>query len=354
MTRHRIELALVALTTAASFACACSKDARPPAALGGEQAVDHTPVATLNGQPITMGELDAEVAGQLRDMEDQRYQIRHQGLEQLITRRLFQAAAKRENIDEKAWTAANIDSKLQPVSAEQVKQFFDERQGQLPSGAKLEDYRDRIVNYLEQQSRFERRRTVIADLRKDAKVDILLKAPAKPRVQVAAIGPSRGPADAKVTIVEFSDFECPYCRQGHGYVEQVMKKYEGKVRLVFRHFPLLTMHPHAKKAAEASMCADAQGKFWEMHDALFDAAGQNQLELPQIKALASKLSLDKVAFDKCLDSGEQAKKVEADLADAEKAGVNGVPAFFINGVELSGAGKVERFSEIIDQELAAK
>ena len=354
MTTHRIQLALVALTTAASFACACSKDARPPAAMGGDPAMDPTPVATLNGQTITLGELDTEVAGQLREMEDQRYQIRHQGLEQLITRRLFQAAAKRENIDEKAWTAANIDDKVEPVSAEHVKAFFEERQGQLPPGAKLEDYRDRIVNYLEQQSRFERRKSIIADLRKDAKVDIMLKAPDKPRVQVAAIGPSRGPADAKVTIVEFSDFECPYCRQGHTLVEEVMKKYDGKVRLVFRHFPLLSMHPHAKKAAEASLCADAQGKFWPMHDALFDAAGQNQLEVPQIKAIAMKLSLDKAAFDKCLDGGEQAKKVEADLADAEKAGVNGVPAFFINGVELSGVGKIERFAEIIDQELAAK
>ena len=128
----------------------------------------------------------------------------------------------------------------------------------------------------------------------------------------------------------------------------MLKKYGDKVRLVFRHYPL-PFHPHAQKAAEASLCADDQGKFWQMHDALFDH--QQALEPEQLKVYAKELGLDPAKFDACLDSGQKAAQVEKDKEAGSKAGVNGTPAFFINGLQLSGAQPQEEFEALIDQEL---
>jgi protein-disulfide isomerase len=160
----------------------------------------------------------------------------------------------------------------------------------------------------------------------------------------------RGEASAPITIVEFADFECPYCSRAAETVEKVRAAYPGKVKLVFRHFPL-SFHPKAPKAAEAAACADEQGKFWQMHDALFE--GQD-LELEAMKANAQRLGLDAAKFDACLDSGRMAALVKRDQAAGNKAGVTGTPAFFINGVMLSGAQPEEAFHKVIDEELKGK
>ena len=165
----------------------------------------------------------------------------------------------------------------------------------------------------------------------------------------SADAPSRGPVDAPVTVQVFSDFECPFCARGRENVAKVMAKYEGKVRLVFRQFPL-SFHAHAKKAGEAALCANAQDKFWAYHDALFTE--QKKLSSDDLKATAKTLGLDEKAFATSLDSGAMEKALAADMAAGAKAGVTGTPAFFINGVMLSGAQGPEAFERIIDQELA--
>jgi len=189
---------------------------------------------------------------------------------------------------------------------------------------------------------------VIGDLQKQANLKMDLP---QPRVQVAAEGPARGPKDAPVTIVEFSDFECPYCGAAHDTVEQVMSTYAGKVRLVYRQFPL-SFHPHAAKAAEASLCAADQGKFWEYHEALFK--NQKKLDLPDLKAHAGEVGLDTQKFGQCLDSGDKKKAVDADQQAGLAAGVGGTPAFFINGIFLNGAQPIDEFKKVIDGELASK
>ena len=164
-------------------------------------------------------------------------------------------------------------------------------------------------------------------------------------------GMTRGPADAPVTIVEFSDFECPYCGAAHDTVEQVMSAYAGKVRLVYRQFPL-SFHPHAAKAAEASLCAADQGKFWEYHDVLFK--NQKKLEPTDLKAHATEVGLDAQKFGQCLDSGDKKKAVDTDQQAGLAAGVGGTPAFFINGIFLNGAQPIDEFKKVIDGELASK
>ena len=168
-------------------------------------------------------------------------------------------------------------------------------------------------------------------LKKELNVEVNLK---PPRVEVAAEGPSKGPSSAPVTIVEFSDFECPYCVKAEPTVKALLAKYPDKIKLVYRDFPL-PMHSHAPKAAEAAHCAGDQGKYWEMHEKLF--ANSQKLAVADLKGYAKDLKLDTAKFDKCLDSGEKGAVVEKNKKAGEEAGVSGTPAFFINGRSIAGA-----------------
>jgi len=162
-----------------------------------------------------------------------------------------------------------------------------------------------------------------------------------------------GPKDAKVTLIEYSDFECPYCLRHFDTIKQIQKDFPKDVRIIFRHFPL-SFHPNAQKAAEASECAADQGKFWEMHDKIFEANRAGAMSVDKWKEIAKDLGLNTDKFNKCLDSGEKASIVSADEADGQKAGVEGTPATFINGKIVSGAIPYDSFKPIVQQAGAAK
>jgi protein-disulfide isomerase len=166
-------------------------------------------------------------------------------------------------------------------------------------------------------------------------------------VDIEAAGPSKGPDKAKVTIVEFSDFGCSFCRRGADTIEEILKAYPGKVKVYFRHFAMIS-----PKASEAALCAHEQNKFWEYHDILFE--NQNKLEAENLKEHAKALALDEAKFAECLDSGRHAETIQKDIEAGKKAGVRGTPAFFVKGAMMSGAQPIEKFKEIIDRELQAK
>jgi protein-disulfide isomerase len=182
-------------------------------------------------------------------------------------------------------------------------------------------------------------------------VAIAVSAPQEPqRIDVATAGyPARGPATAPVTIVEFSDFECPFCGRLFPTLKAVEKIYLDRVRIVYRQFPLRRIHPLAQKAAEASLCANEQGRFWEMHDSLF--GDQEHLTVDALKARAAELKLNTATFNACLDSGKQAAAIDKDIADGAKAGVTGTPAMFINGRMLVGAQPFAAIAAVIEDEL---
>ncbi len=166
--------------------------------------------------------------------------------------------------------------------------------------------------------------------------------------------PVLGKSNAPVTIVEFSDFECPFCGRHFSQTHpDIVKNYidTGKVKLVYRDFPL-SFHPNAEKAAEAAECANEQGKFWEMHDKLF--SNQQSLSVANYKQWAKDLKLDSAKFDSCLDSGKYASEIAKDEADGTKYGVSGTPSFFIDGQLLVGAQPYSAFQQAIDAALAAK
>jgi protein-disulfide isomerase len=184
-------------------------------------------------------------------------------------------------------------------------------------------------------------------LKRDYKVQSFLEIP---RAEIATAGfPSRGPANAPVTIVEFSDFECPFCKGLYPTMKLVENNYADKVRVVYRQFPLTTIHPNAQKAAEASLCANDQQRFWEFHDVMFE--DQTNLSVAALKEKAVKLNLDAATFEACLDSGRHAESVRKDVAEGVRLGITGTPTSFINGRYLNGAVPYSDFVRIIEEEL---
>ena len=168
--------------------------------------------------------------------------------------------------------------------------------------------------------------------------------------QLTASGhPALGPADAPVTIVEFADFECPHCAAMFSTLENVKKNYGEKVRIVFRQYPLAHIHPNARKAAEASLCAHEQERFWEYHDSMF--VKQRDLIIDALKRRAAQLGLETAAFNQCLDSGKHAATIESDMDDGDEAGVFSTPTIFINGRMLEGNHPFATIARIIDAEL---
>jgi protein-disulfide isomerase len=162
--------------------------------------------------------------------------------------------------------------------------------------------------------------------------------------------PTQGSKDAPVTIIEFSDFQCPYSKQYHDEIlPMIVSVYGDEIRYVYRDFPLTSMHPQAQKAAEAAQCAFEQGKFWEYYENLF--RNQGALDVPNLKNYATELGLDESNFNLCLDSGKYAQEVQKDFEDGRSYGVTGSPTFFINGRMLVGAQPFSTFQTVIEEEL---
>lgn len=348
-----MRLVPLVLVLVLGLAGACSQPQAPEGAADaqGEAAADDTPALRIGDDVITLGELDEWIKDQLFEQETEEgkeaklYEVRANAAENLVAQRLLDAEAKRQNTTADALLEAEARKRF-AVSDEEVQRFYDDNKrsfGERP----FDDMKAQIREHLERRAAPEAARRYVDELRQQAKVEILIE---RPRTQVAATGPARGPADAPVTIIEFSDYQCPFCRRAEPTVEQVLAKYEGKVRFVFRHFPLDRIHPLARGASEAAACADEQGKFWEYHAALF--AEGAQLDRAGLDAAASKVGLDAAAFAACVDTRKTQALVEADLKAGEAAGVNGTPAFFINGIPLRGAVPAEEFEKVIDAELA--
>jgi len=351
MNRLFVPLAAAALVAVAA-GCSNTTSAARPAGETGENPTKI--VATIGDEKITLGDLDAEIKTDLESLEKQyqaqKNQLRESSLEGMIAKKLMAAEAARQGISEEEVMNNVVEGKTAPVTEEEIKAFYDQQSMQaamqgMPGGLPpYEQLRDRMEAHLNQRRKAELAVAYLEKLKAEAGVVISLVDP----IQVDATGPSKGPANAPVTIVAFSDFECPYCSKANESLDQVLETYGDKVRIVFRDFPL-SFHANAKKAAEAGHCADDQGKFWEMHDKMFE--NQRALQVDDLKAYAKEVGVDAAKFDACLDEGKKADLVAKNMADGEAVGVTGTPAFFINGKMLAGALPFEEFQKVIDTEL---
>lgn len=313
-----------------------------------------TVVAKIGDTAITLGEVDKPIVGELRAQKqayrEKIFEIRAQALERMIAERLIETEAEKRGVTPEALLEAEVVSKIQQPTDEEIRSFYDERQG-MPGLPPFEQAAGQIRDFLGQERAREATQAFFDSLHAQANVEILFEAPEPPRLEVEAKGPSKGPKNAPVTIVEFSDFECPYCSRANETLAKVEEAYEGKVRIVFRDYPL-SFHPNAQKAAEAGHCADDQGKFWEMHDKMF--ANQRALEVMNLKEYAKDIGLDSKAFDACLDSGAKAELVRENFEAGLDLGVRGTPAFFVNGKMIAGALPFEEFQKVIDKELGVE
>jgi protein-disulfide isomerase len=301
-------------------------------------------LAVVNGKPLTEAEVrqgraaDFTAMGLSHQRDEQR--LLEVGLDDLIKKTLVDAEAAARGI-----TAAEVvaAAKPAPVTDIEVDRFYEENKARITKPK--EQVLPQIRQYLEQAAAQKASEDFIAGLKAKYKVEMKLE---PLRLAVAPTGPSNGPENAPVTLVEFSDFQCPYCGQFFSTVNQLKAKYGDKVRIVFRQFPL-SIHPLAPKAAEAALCANEQGKFWQMHDAMFQ--NQRALAVEDLKKTAVGLGLDAAKFDSCLDAGRTATTVQRDLQEGGAAGVGSTPSMFINGRFLEGSQTLEQLSEIVDDEL---
>jgi protein-disulfide isomerase len=301
-------------------------------------------VATVQGQPIASEDLTNALRGELLRLEIQRYQTLREKLDDLIANKIFSLEAAQRGVSVQQFVHDEINAKIQTVTPEQVQAFYEANKSRIKQP--FEKVSEQITSYLQQQAQERRRQALLKELQPRYPVTVALRAPT---VEVATEGePSLGPTSAPVTIVEFSDFQCPYCRQAQDTLKRLMAAYEGKIKLVFRDFPLRSIHPQAQKAAEAAQCAAEQQKFWPYHDKLF---ASTNLQMDELKKFAQELALNMEQFTSCLDSSKYAAGIEADMQAGQQAGVNATPAFFVNGYPLSGAASYERFKELVDAAL---
>jgi protein-disulfide isomerase len=311
-------------------------------------------VATVGASKITLAQVDElalqQPAGSFGNVKlaQALYQARRAALDELIGNALVAQEAGARGVDRTALVDQEISSKVTPPTDADIAAFYEANQERL-RGATLDQVRPAIRNYLVQERTQAARQTYLDRLKVKTPVTVMLD---PPRQAVRATeSPAKGPAGAPVEMIEFSDFQCPYCLAANPTVKRVLDTYGDRIRFVYRNYPLGN-HPNARPAAEAAQCANEQGQFWAYHDRLF--ANPTRLGSADLKQAAAELGLDSARFNACFDSHKYKDVVDADVKAGEEAGVSGTPAFFINGRELTGAQPFESFKRIIDEELQLK
>jgi len=308
-----------------------------------------TLAATVGGVPITMEELDKAASNQLAKIRQQEFQVRNDVLSGMIQQKLVAKEAAARKVSEAELMKAEVDSKAVAPTQEEVAQYYEKMKARM-GGKTLDEVKGDIENALKIQKGNERRAQFFTELSAKNEVKILLDPP-RATVTLRPGNPVKGPADAPITIVEWSDYQCPFCKRAHPTVEQVLSEYKDKVRFVHLDYPL-PFHQAAMPAAEAVHCADDQGKYWEYHKNLYEAPGD--LSAADLTKRAADVGLDGAAFKACTDSKKHGGLVKNNYDDGAALGVTGTPAFFINGRMLVGAQPIEQFRELINDELARK
>jgi protein-disulfide isomerase len=304
-------------------------------------------VATVGGQPLTAASLGERLKPIIFRMQMGTFQIEWVSLNRTIDDVLLIAEANKRNVGPEVIIRTEITEKQHHPTPAEIAKFYNDNKAKITGD--LPAVSNDIAVFLEQQEHAKLEQALSDRLRKPAQIQVFLTEPVQPVQTVGIEGhPSRGDVNARVTLVEFTDFECPSCAAMQPVLDEVLKSYGDRVRFVVRNFPL-TKHAHARKAAEAANAAQAQGKFFEYTSLLFKR--QNALDVPSLKKYATEVGLDRVKFDAALDGGTYAAAVRRDLDDGGIFGIDSTPTIFINGVELLDVS-AEGLRAAIDKALA--
>ena len=331
----------------------CTSAQTAPAEQAAAQTADAV-VAEVGGRKITLKEVDDRWqtmnAAERTRITQLLYQNRRNVLEQMIGDILIENAAKAANKTTAEFELEESQKRITPVTDGEIQQFFEANKDRA-QGRTADELKEPIRQVLAEQRKQQARAMLAGELsNKAGGVRVLLDPPR----EVVAVSPTdmvRGSAQAQITIVEYSDYQCPFCARVNPTLDRVRQTYGDKVRVVFKDFPL-PIHAEAPKASEAAYCAGDQGKYWEMHDRLF--ANQQALQVPALKQYATALGLDAAAFNQCLDSGKHGARVAANVQSGEKLGISSTPTLYVNGRQVLGAQPFEYFKTVIDEELARK
>lgn len=305
---------------------------------------DETVLATIGGKPLKAGMLKERLKPIIYKIQHEAYVIAKRQADQVVDNLLLLEEAKRRQVGPEEIVRAEISDKTRPPTEAEVAKFYADNKSRI--NGDLNSVRNQIALYLQEEDKRRLERELSDRLRKNANVRWLITEPPQPVQNVSVDDdPARGSATAPVTIVEFTDFQCPACAAMHPVIEEVLKSYGDKVRFVVRDFPL-DHHEHARKAAEAANAANEQGKFFEYIALLFQR--QKALDVPSLKKYATELGLDRTRFDAALDRGVYAAEVRNDIDDGELYGVSSTPTIFVNGVQLKVLS-AEALREAIDK-----
>ena|SRR6187399_25843 len=312
--------------------------------------------ATVNGQAITEAEVTTLAAADLATLESKkaaspatyerdRLLILHRAMGSIIEDKLIGLAAARDHVTKEQVRIAEVESNISTPSAAEVEAFYQANKAQI--SVPRDQALPLVKQYMMDQERRRYEDAMFNVLKRQFPVKVLLD---PLRTEIATAGyPSRGPETAPVTIVEFSDFQCPFCGGLFPTLKAIEKNYPDKVRLVYRQFPLTNIHPLAQKAAEASLCANDQKRFWEFHDSMF--GDQAHLTVEDLKKRAVDLKLNTSEFNACLDGGVKEGAVKKDIDEGSKLGVRSTPSMFINGRGLAGNQPYADIRDMIEDEL---
>jgi len=305
--------------------------------------------AVVNGEQITSGQIEDSLKPLIFSAQERIYQLRKTEVDLRVNDVLLEQEAQKRKVTTKALLDAEIEAKAKPVTDAEAQKFYDENKQRI--NGEFAQIKPQLVQYLQDVQKRDAQAAYAEQLRKAATLEVNLRAPESPVLQVATDDqPVKGNPAAPVTIVEFTDFQCPSCAGMQPALERLVAEYGDRVRLVVRDFPL-EQHEFAAKAAEAAEAARAQGKYWEYAGMLF--TNQNALSVDKLKEYATKAGLDRQKFDAALDSGQMAEKVQRDLMDGIRLGVNSTPSFFING-RVANDRSYEGLKAAIEKALAEK
>ena len=320
--------------------------------VGAQQQGDDV-VARVGGAPITFDDVEEawrrnDASSRLRMLQEL-YETRRRALDVIVGERLIEQEAEARGVARAELLEVELPSRTLPITDEELARIYERNKAQFGDRT-LEQMAPEIRAFVERQRPMQALHAYMNELRRAAAEDVtIFLEPPRQRIEVLEEDPVRGSLDAPIEIVEFSDFDCPYCKRATDTLARLLVDYGDQIRFVYKDYPLPS-HPNAFKAAEAGNCANDQGKFWEFHDKLFESQGA--LDVGSLKEYAVELGLDANTFTTCLDSGRYASQVERDLEIGAGYGVSSTPTLFVNGRAILGAAPYESFVEIIREELA--
>lgn len=350
-SRPWLAVAVAAIAIFSLAGCGKSGATAAPAASGGTAGDIPEVLATIGDEKITLADIRERTGSELDLIETQYQRARHRTIETalntILRERVLEAEARRQNKSVQDLVAAEAGPGLDPADVE-ISAWYQENQARIGNRPMDATLRQQIADFLRDErlkaasDRLEQR------LNRERQVTVNYQ-PFRMEFDHAGAA-TKGNPNAKVTLVEFSDFQCPFCERFVQTLKQVERTFGDSVYIVYRHFPLTNIHPFAYKAAEASMCANEQGRFWQMHDLLF--AEQQRMSVADLKEKGRRVGLDANRFNTCLDSGKYAELVQKDMQEGTRAGVNGTPALFVNGQPVEGgAVAFETLAAVIRREL---